>query len=117
MRFAIICLIHYPHVEHYKPFDDLYGKQITEEYQPSLKEVSEKSHVMPFSSRAAKNTKKTIKCKERDEPNRSKEEKLKRELEDHYYTLGLSFDTIGGYKYLSLELDPCQKKHQLSFPD
>ena len=50
--------------EHYKSFDDLYGKDTTEEYLPSLKEKAAKSHCLPFSPTAqtAKNTGLVLQC-------------------------------------------------------
>ena len=65
---------------HYKSFEELYGKQTTEEHRPSLKNVKTKTkgktkttrakHTMPFCSSAAraKNVGITVNCAECEKP-------------------------------------------------
>jgi hypothetical protein len=46
---------------HYKPFDELYGSETTEEHRPSLKKtVQSGGHLTPFSPSGQ--TAKTVKC-------------------------------------------------------
>ncbi len=58
-----------PNGEHFKPFEELYGKvETTDVYRQSLKENEAKSSGMPFppSAQSAKNTKTVIQCHECD---------------------------------------------------
>ena len=92
-----------PNGEHYKSFDDLFGTSTTEQYRPSMKEVENKHHGMPFSpsTQFAKTTMITLSCGECNKPRvcysrkklkDSDKVKIMRWLEDVSYTCGTSFD-------------------------
>ena len=103
-----------PHGEHYKSFDNLYGKETTEEYRPSLKEAQEKSHHGDHSMQQMWLTKSRL----FQEENRSKEKthNWKGIGRSSLYLRVVIWYNWGLQKLIS-ELDPHQKKHQLSLPN
>ena len=56
--------------EHYKPFEEVYGTETTEEHRPSLKQKILLGHQIPFSPSAqtAKTVQKTVKCSDCEKP-------------------------------------------------